>query len=161
MSSSEQRFFDQVAKRQVVRPSVRAIILSGDGSRLLVQRPTDSPGSNYAFIGGEYESGDTFDSRIRAEIEEETNARVTSWDYLFVVENRFTAGEHQIHGLEHYLLVAIDREDVRSGEPHLVQEWLSIADLPTRDLRPTTVRDLVASDDLTATRHLVVDGWTT
>jgi hypothetical protein len=44
---------------------VRAIILSGDGSRLLVQRPTDSPGSNYAFIGGEYEIGDTFDLRIR------------------------------------------------------------------------------------------------
>lgn len=51
MSSLEQRFFDQVAARRVVRPSVRAVVLSSDGERLLVQRPSDSPGSNYAFIG--------------------------------------------------------------------------------------------------------------
>lgn len=160
MSSLEQRFFDQVAARRVVRPSVRAVVLSSDGERLLVQRPSDSPGSNYAFIGGEYEIGDTFDSRIRTEVEEETNARVTGWHYLFVVENRFMAGEHKIHGLEHYLRVSIDREDVVSEELHLVQEWLPIQDLATRELRPTVVRDLVASGDLTSTDHLIVDGWT-
>lgn len=159
--SAEQRFFDLVAERQAVRPSVRAVILSGDGQRLLVQRPSDTPGTRYAFIGGGYELGDTFESRIRVEIDEEMNARLASWEYLFVVENRFMAGDRRIHGLEHYLLVRIESDEVRSHEAHLVQEWLPVRDLPATDLRPTAVRDLVAAgDDLRAVRHLVVDGWT-
>lgn len=158
--SSEQSFFDLVAQKQVVRPSVRAVILSGDGQRVLVQRPSGTPGAPYAFVGGEYELGDTFESRIRAEIGEETSARLASWEYLFVVENRFMAGDRRIHALEHYLLVRIESDDVRSQEAHLVQEWLPVRDLPATDLRPTVVRDLVAGGDLRAVQHLVVDGWT-
>ncbi|WP_114558183.1 NUDIX domain-containing protein [Desertihabitans aurantiacus] len=158
MSLLEQDFFDAVARRRLVRPSVRAIIFSADQQRLLVQRPSDSPGASYAFIGGEYEIGDTFEGRLRAEIEEETNARLVSWEYLFVVENRFMAGDERIHGLEHYLRATIDREDVTSREPHLVQEWLPAAEVTSAPLRPAVVRDLLGSD-LTGVRHLVADGW--
>ncbi|SDE09158.1 NUDIX domain-containing protein [Auraticoccus monumenti] len=158
MSSMEQDFFDVVAQRRLVRPSVRAIIFSSDLQRVLVQRPSDSPGTNYAFIGGEYEIGDTFEARLRAEIEEETNARLVSWEYLFVVENRFMAGDKQIHGLEHYLRATIDREDVEPREPHLVQEWLPVADVTSVVLRPVAVRDLIGAE-LATVRHLVIDGW--
>ncbi|MBB3590722.1 8-oxo-dGTP pyrophosphatase MutT (NUDIX family) [Rhizobium sp. BK529] len=33
-----------------------------------------TPTSCHAFVGGEYEIGDTFESRLRKEFEEETNA---------------------------------------------------------------------------------------
>ncbi|NNC13400.1 NUDIX domain-containing protein [Planctomonas sp. JC2975] len=161
MSSIEQKFFDAVAAREVVRTSVRAIIFSDDRARVLVQRPTDSQGSNYAFIGGEYEIGDTFETRLRAEVEEETNALLTAWEYLFVVENRFVVGDKRIHGLEHYVSATINREDVESREAHLVQAWLPVADLPSKALRPTAVRDLIVSGNLAKVRHLVVDGWPT
>lgn len=57
----------------MVRPRVAAIIVSD--SRLLVQRPSDDANACYAFIGGEYEVGDTFASRLKTEIEEDTTAR--------------------------------------------------------------------------------------
>lgn len=77
--SRQDAFFAAVAERNVVRPSVRAIVIV-DG-QLLVQRPTDEPGGCYAFIGGEYEVGDSFESRLRREFEEETSARLVSCAY--------------------------------------------------------------------------------
>jgi 8-oxo-dGTP pyrophosphatase MutT (NUDIX family) len=112
--------------------------------------------SAYAFIGGEYEHGDTFEDRIRREFEEETNARVLSWSYLFVVENQFLWNSVLIHGLEHYLEVAIDRMDVESRENHLTQAWLPLDRLRDFDLRPAPVRDAVASGRFRTLRHLVV-----
>jgi ADP-ribose pyrophosphatase YjhB (NUDIX family) len=121
MSETEDRFFAAVAARNVVRPSVRAIIVH-DG-RVLVQRPADSPpGRNYAFPGGEYEAGDTIESRLRRELEEETTARLTSWRYLFVLENLFVHAGHRIHGLDLYVLATIDTAVVDSREAHLAQE---------------------------------------
>jgi ADP-ribose pyrophosphatase YjhB (NUDIX family) len=138
----------------MVRPRVAAIIIS-DG-QLLVQRPSDDPNPCYAFIGGEYEVGDTFASRLKAEIEEETTARLERWQYLFVVENRFRHEDMFVHGLEHYLLAQIDRQDVQSRESHLTFYWLSLSTLAQFDLRPHVVRDLVATGEFTQIRHLVV-----
>lgn len=159
MSELEGRYFAAVADRQLVRPCVRAIIVR-DGA-LLVQRPIDTAsGTSYAFIGGEYELGDTFESRLRAEIDEETNARLVDWRYLFVVENLFVSAGHRVHGLEHYLEASIDRADVSSREPHLVQEWLPLGDLTNADLRPHVVRNVLATGRHRHVKHLVVNGWT-
>lgn len=98
--------------------------------------------------------GDTFESRIRAEIEEETNARVVSAAYRFVVENRFLYRGKQIQSVEHYLEVVIDRQDVISRESHLVQQWLPISKLKDYDLRPTVVRDAIAGASYMATSYL-------
>lgn len=158
MSESERRFFAAVAARDVVRPSVRALVVH-DGS-VLVQRPADAaPGGNYAFIGGEYEVGDTFESRLRREIEEETTAHLVSWRYLFVVENLFVNDGHRIHALEHYLLTGLDTTDVKSREAHLVQEWLPLSELAAADLRPSVVRDLLAEGRHEQVHHLMADGW--
>jgi ADP-ribose pyrophosphatase YjhB (NUDIX family) len=159
VSDIEDQFFTAIAARGLVRPSLRAIII--DNSRVLVQRPAgSSPGGSYAFIGGEYEIGDTFESRLRQEIEEETTARLVSWRYLFVVENRFAHAGHRIHALEHYLLAVLDTEDVKSRDGKLVQEWRPLPAVAAADLRAFAVRDLLANGRYKHVRHLVVDGWT-
>ena len=96
---SQDNFMKAVAPRDLVRPRVAGIIIR-DG-RLLVQKPGGDPVACYAFPGGEYEVGDTFMSRMAAEIYEETTARLVSTEYLFVVENRFVFEGKVIQGLEH------------------------------------------------------------
>ena len=150
--SRQAEFFRAAAGRNVVRVRVAAVVVVN--GNVLVQRPTDEPTSCYAFIGGEYEAGDTFETRIRREFEEETTARVVGWRYLFVVENRFKAGGDTFQGLEHYLEVTLDRQDVESREAHLSQHWLPLARLRDYDLRPHVVRDALASGNLYNVSHL-------
>lgn len=150
----ESDFFATVAARKVVRPRVAGVVLRDD--QLLVQRPTDDPDAPYALVGGEYEVGDTFLSRLRAEIEEETTARLLDARYLFVIENRFMYGGALIHSVEHYLLAEIDRSEVESREPHLGFHWLPIDRLSDYDLRPHVVRDAITSGEYASVRHLQV-----
>jgi 8-oxo-dGTP pyrophosphatase MutT (NUDIX family) len=152
--SRQTEFFQATAGRNIVRVRVAAIVVSN--GNVLVQRPTDEPASCYGFIGGEYEAGDTFESRIRREFEEETTARVLEWRYLFVVENRFKVDGATFQGLEHYLEVTLDREHVESREAHLSQHWLPLARLREYDLRPHVVRDVLASGKLHNVSHLTV-----
>lgn len=150
----QDQFFAAVASRRLVRPAVRAIVRSERG--FLVQRPTDDPDSHYAFIGGEYELGDTFDERLRKEFEEETSARVVSAEYLFVVENCFLVKEGLVQTLEHYFEVVLDKVDVVSREAHLEQLWLPEDVFAVADVRPTIVRDALSSPDWRSMRHLCV-----
>ena len=152
--SQQERFFAAVAKRQLVRPAVRAIVQSERG--FLVQKPTDDPTTNYAFIGGEYELGDTFEARLRKEFEEETNARVLRADYRFVVENRFLSGRTIVQTLEHYFEVQPDRLDIASREADLEQIWLPAETFVTADVRPTVVRDALLTSEWRAIRRLQV-----
>ena len=153
--STEDRFFATVAARKLVRPSVRAIVCGERG--FLVQRPTDSPEGHYAFIGGEYELGDTFDERLRREFEEETSARVLNANYLFVVENRFLWRGQLVQTLEHYFEVKLDRTEVTSREPHLEQLWLSMDEFAVADVRPRVVRDALVSGEWRNVRQLSVE----
>lgn len=152
--SRQDEFFSAVAARQLVRPAVRAIVRGSRG--FLVQRPIDDPGAHHAFIGGEYELGDTFEERLRREFEEETSARVVSAEYRFVVENRFLWRGALVQTLEHYFEVVLDREDVVTREPHLEQVWLAEHVFDAADVRPTVVRDVLASGDWRAVRRLSV-----
>ncbi len=152
--ASESEFLQAVARRRRVRPRVASIVVR-DGE-VLVQRPVDEPGASYACVGGEYEIGDTFETRLRAEFEEETNCHVVRATYLFVVENRFEYAGQLIHSLEHYYDVEIDRHDVESREQHLRFYWLPVATLAQHDLRPHVVRDVIASGEFRGVRHLVV-----
>jgi ADP-ribose pyrophosphatase YjhB (NUDIX family) len=153
MESSQDRFFQAVASRQIPRSRVAGIVVE-DG-KLLVQQPADDPSSCYAFIGGEYEIGDTFETRLRREFEEETNARVTEARYLFCVENHFRYRGRIIQQAEHYFLVSLDRHDVVSRETHLKQYWLPLSSLAGLDLRPFVVRDAVARGSYLTDRHLI------
>lgn len=150
----QDQFFAAVAARRLVRPAVRAIVRSKRG--FLVQRATDEPNPQYAFIGGEYELGDTFEERLRKEFEEETSARVVSAEYRFVVENRFLVRKGLVQSLEHYFEVVLDRLDVVSREAHLEQVWLPVGIFAVADVRPTVVRDVLLSPDWRTLRRLSV-----
>lgn len=149
----ESDFFEAVAKRNIPRIRVAAIIIHN--GLLLTQRPTNDPKACYALIGGEYEMGDTFESRIRVEVEEETNARVVDAKYRFVVENRFSYNGNDIQIVEHYLAVTLDRIDITSREGHLSQHWLPIDRLRDYDLRPVVVRDAIANENYQTVRHMI------
>jgi len=153
--TNESEFFKAVAGRDIVRVRVAAIVISG--GRLLVQRPTDDPDACYSLIGGEYEMGDTFESRIREEFEEETTARVIRSEYRFVVENRYVIEGRLVQWLEHYLEVEIDRQEISSREAHLSQHWLPLEGLGGVDLRPFVVRDVIVSGKFREVRHMVVE----
>ena len=150
----ERAFLEAVAARGTARICVRAIVLSE--GRVLVQKPVDDPDACYAFIGGEYEPGDTLVGRLEREFEEETNARLVACEYLFVVENRLWMGGRLVQGLEHYFEVTLDRQEIRSAEAHLAQHWLPLCALKTYDIRPHIVRDVIAEGRWHAVRHLVV-----
>ena len=57
---------------------------------------------------------------------------------------------------EHYFEVKIDRHDVESREPHLLQRWLPLDTLSEQNLRPYVVRDVIASGEYRNVRNLVV-----
>jgi len=150
----EQDSFTTIAPRNVTRISVRAVVLSK--GRALVQKGSDDPSGCYAFIGGQYEVGDTFVSRLKQEFEEETTAEIVGCKYLFVMENRLRVNGRLIQSIDHYLEVTLDREDVESKERHLSQHWLPISTLKDYDLRPWIVRDVIVEHQLHSVRHLVV-----
>jgi ADP-ribose pyrophosphatase YjhB (NUDIX family) len=152
--SRQDEFFAAVASRRLVRPAVRAIVRRGRG--FLVQRPTDDADAHYAFIGGEYELGDTFEDRLRSEFEEETTARVVSAEYRFVVENRFLWRGELVQTLEHYFEVVLDREEIESREAHLEQVWLAEETFAVADVRPAVVRDVLAAGRWQDVRRLSV-----
>jgi ADP-ribose pyrophosphatase YjhB (NUDIX family) len=153
MASHQDQFFQAVASRQIPRIRIAGIVVSN--GKVLVQRSADDPASCYAFIGGEYELGDTFETRLRKEFEEETNARVIEARYLFCVENHFRYRENPVQQVEHFFLVTLDRQDVESREPHLGQHWLALSDLANVDLRPFVVRDALAEGTYLTDRHLI------
>ncbi|RWK43756.1 NUDIX domain-containing protein [Mesorhizobium sp.] len=115
----------------------------------------NDPSACYAFIGGEYEVGDTFETRLRKEFEEETTARLVECEYLFCVENHFQHRGNAIQQAEHFFLVKLDRRDVESREPHLRQHWLPITELASADLRPHTVRSALIDGTYLTRRYLL------
>ncbi|HEY0249878.1 MAG TPA: hypothetical protein VGC41_00040 [Kofleriaceae bacterium] len=106
-----------------------AIIVRHD--KVLVQRPTNDPDACYATVMG--------------------------WRYLFVVENCFRLGDTLVQSLEHYLEVAIDRQDVESREAHLSQHWLPLAHLRDYDVRPHIVRDALVAGRLHTVSYLTTE----
>ncbi|HMU51368.1 MAG TPA: NUDIX domain-containing protein, partial [Geminicoccaceae bacterium] len=153
MVLNQDQFFQAIISRQIPRIRIAGIVVA-DGA-VLVQQPTDDPSSCFAFIGGEYEIGDTFETRLRKEFEEETNARVVEAKYLFCVENHFRYKENLVQQAEHYFLVTLNRRDISSREPHLKQHWLPLSQVGTTDLRPFAVRDAVADGTYLKKRHIV------
>jgi ADP-ribose pyrophosphatase YjhB (NUDIX family) len=149
----QDQFFQAVASRRIPRIRIAGIV-AVDG-KLLVQRPRGDANSCFAFIGGEYEIGDTFESRLRKEFEEETNARVVDARYLFCVESRYRHKGNVVQQVDHFFSVDLDRQDVVGREAHLEQIWLPLSDLPGIDLQPTVVRDAICDGSHTRLRHLM------
>lgn len=150
----EKEFLQQVINKKEVRVSVRSLCFH-DG-KLLVQRPNDDPNACYGTIGGKLELGESMEERICKEYAEETNARVISTKYLFVIENRFLYGDGLVHGIEHFFLVDLDTYKIESHVSYLDQHWLPIDNIRKYDLRPHILRDVIADGSWKHLKHLVV-----
>ena len=153
MVFKQDQFFRAVASRKIPRIRIAGIVVADEA--VLVQQPADDPQSCYAFIGGEYEMGDTFETRLRTEFQEETNATVVDARYLFCVENHFRYKGNLIQQAEHYYLVSLDRRDIASREPHLKQLWIPLSEFAQADVRPVAVRNAIADGSYLTHRHIV------
>ena len=155
MSKQQNRFLKKIITAKVVRVTVRSLCFSGD--EILVQRPSDDPSANYAFIGGKLEYGESLSYRIRAEYREELGVRIKDHRYLFAVENRFWHQGKIYHGLEHYFLVSFPTaRKFTSRERHLEFHWLPVKQVNQFDVRPHVVRDAISDDSWRDVRLLTV-----
>ena len=121
-----------------------------------MQKGANDPSGCYAFIGGHYELGDTFVSRLKREFEEETTANILDCRYLFVLERQCLVDGRLMQSMDHYFEATLDQEDVESRESHLSQHWLPISTLKEYDLRPWVIRDVIAEGRLHTIRYLTV-----
>ena len=151
---TDDEFLRDVAAKGMIRPCVRALIFHPDRAEVLVEQNIIEPGAYYSFPGGEYECGDSLVGRLKQELQEETNTKLLSCRYLFVVENLFHLEGHLIHSLEHYFEARIDRQTVESREAHLTHAWIPVEALCEYDLRPKIVRDHVADGSFRRLRHI-------
>lgn len=136
-----------------IRISARAIIFNPARDRILVEHNLHYRYHN--FIGGGVEVGETFVECLNREIQEETNARVTSASFLFTVENFFELDDRSLHSIEQFFELTLDREDVSPIENPVAFVWLPLAQLQTFDLRPYAVRDVLALGNEQSIYHLV------
>lgn len=139
-----------------IRVSARAIIFNAAGDQLLVERNDWIDYAFYNFIGGGVEVGERLEACIARELAEESDAHILSSHYLFVVENFFRNEDKTMHSLEHYFLIGLDRENVTPGADGVEYRWLPVSTLAQTDLRPTIVRDAIASGSYLETKHLVL-----
>ncbi len=153
MEFKQDQFFQAVASRKIPRVRIAGIAIADDA--VLVQQPAGDPHSCYAFIGGEYKVGGTFETRLRARFEEETNTSTVEAQYLFCVENHFRYKGNFIQQAEHYYSVKLERRDIESREAHLKQVWIPLSQIGKVGVRPIAVRDAVADGSYTAKRHIV------
>ncbi len=152
--SFENEAFNKIIATKLIRLSVRSLCFHDD--KILVQRPTDDPDACYGTIGGRLELGESLEDRIRREYEEETNARVTKSEYLFVIENRFRYNNGIIHLVEHFFLVELDKYEIDSHERHICQHWLPVEKIKDYDFRPHILRDAIADGSWRHIKHLIV-----
>ena len=155
MSRQQDQFLKKIIAAGALRVTARSLCISDD--RILVQRPSDDPSANYAFVGGKLEYGETLSDRIRTEYEEELGLRIAAPRYLFAVENRFWHNGAIYHGLEHYFLVAPPAvSTLKSREQHIEFHWLPVRQVGQFDLRPHVVRDVVSDGSWRDIRLLTV-----
>ncbi len=155
MSKQQSKFLRKVTASKTVRVTVRSLCMAG--GRILLQRPSDDPLANFAFIGGKLEYGEALADRLRIEYREELGINIVEPQYLFAVENRFRHEGAIYHGLEHYFLVVPPTmAPLKSREPHLEFHWIPLRRLAELDIRPHAVRDVVAEGRWRQVRLLTV-----
>lgn len=145
-----------LAKGERIRVSARAVIFNRVRDQILIERSGGGQSAFSNFIGGGVEVGETLQATIERELVEETNARLTRAQYLFVVENFFPHESEIRHSLEHYFEVELDREDVVPNNGGIEYSWVPIAELEAVDLRPLVVRDSIRAGTHRSVGHLII-----
>ena len=149
-------YFVWLAEGEWIRVSARAIIFNRARNQILIERNSGIQNKFSNFIGGGVEVGETLQACIERELNEETNARITHAEYLFVVEN-FISHESEIrHSLEHYFEIDLDRDDVVPRNGGIEYVWSTINELDEVDLRPVVVRNRIMDGTYRRVSHLIL-----
>ena len=148
-------YFNQMIDKGQIRIGSRAIIINQSADHFLVEKNLGTRDKYLNFIGGGVELGETLEACLEREVNEETNARIIEMKYLFFVENFITFKGHITHGLGHYFLVKLDREDVRPTSDNVEFLWFSAKELADIDLRPHVVRDQIVNGTYRSIHRLI------
>jgi len=151
----DHEFFRRLIENKQHRPSARAIIFDNSRQRILVEMNSDAREKYVNFPGGGIKLGETIEECLHREMIEELDAKITHFEYLFLVENFITFQGEVIHGIEHYCKVEFEREDIVSQMAGFEFPWIAISDLIETDLRPAIVRDRIVDGTYHDTRHLI------
>jgi dATP pyrophosphohydrolase len=122
-----------------IRISVRAIIFSQNGERILVEQNIDD-GDYYNFIGGGVEVGERLVEALQREIGEESDGEISKIQYAQIFENLYEENGKILHGLEHYFLVRLKSEKITSKQDNTNYRWIAVSDLASIDLRPEDMK---------------------
>jgi 8-oxo-dGTP pyrophosphatase MutT (NUDIX family) len=139
-----------------IRVSARAIIFNQAKDHILIERNFGDQNEFSNFIGGGVEVGETLQSCIERELNEETDARIIGAKYLFIVENFIPYNSEVRHSLEHYFEIELDRENVIPKNKSTEFIWVSIDEMPAIDLRPAIVRDCIVDGTYRRISHMVL-----
>lgn len=127
-------------------------VLIRDGHVVLHRATGDA---NWALPGGRAELMETGDEAIRREMWEELGVAVQVGRLLWVVENFYSTGGRQMHGLGLYFMLTLVEPGQCPVQPEpwlghedggvaLVFKWFAIDDLRGTDLRPSFLVDALA-----------------
>ena len=155
MSDIPHEYLKEMIAKSRIGLSARAIIVNPTRDRFLVEKNLGSKDQFMNFIGGRLEFGETLEACLEREISEETDARITRNDYLFVVENFIKLEGETAHGMGHYFEVELDREEVKSYLDGVELIWLPINELAQADLRPHVARDAIVYGTYKSVRRLI------
>lgn len=111
---------------------VVAAVMARDGAVLCARRKAGGEtGGRWEFPGGKVEPGETRESALRREIDEELSLRVTVGSFVMTVEHRYESFSVSLHAYE-----ATPEEGEPVPREHQELRWLPRRDLRTLDWAP-------------------------
>ncbi|MBS1492066.1 MAG: NUDIX domain-containing protein [Bacteroidetes bacterium] len=145
-----------MSEYQKIRVSVRSICIVDN--KILLQTDLNDSVPTYATVGGELESGETMEERLKLEYKEETGMDIEIKKYLFVIENFFLYNDKPLHSLEHFFLVNIASTEFSSKEKHLSFHWIPVEEIEKYEIKPKVLKELILKGELDEHKHLISRG---
>lgn len=120
---------------------VRAVIRR-DG-HLLLARQRNTP---WSFLpGGHVEPGEPVETALLRELAEELGADAKITGFLGVVEHGYVENGPAHHEINLVFEAEIGNATPVSQEDHLECHWLSIAEIANADIRPSSIKNAIAT----------------
>jgi 8-oxo-dGTP pyrophosphatase MutT (NUDIX family) len=133
-----------------IEPIARALLRRGN--HILLCKAING---GYDYLpGGHIEFGESAGQALARELIEEADLPITVGPLLLVTENHFEHGGKPHHELNLVFHVehrptpsSPDLDEIRSREPDIDFEWVDLAAIPERDLRPIAIKAWLLARD--------------
>lgn len=139
--------------RQIVRRSVRAVLLDEDDRLVLIKRIKPGQAPYWTTPGGGLESTDvSLEAALRRELHEELGAEADRFAQVFL----FTASTGEGVSVQHFFACRLRQlnEDARTGEEFADPsrggyqlDRVTIDKLPAVDLKPDALKEFIISNE--------------